>query len=296
MKNLNSLFILLFISSICFAQKNPLVPDFMISEDNHQATFIQKNPKLFPNENEEFIVAWEDYRNGDKSYYGQRFDSLGNKIGSNFGIKSNYDICFDNQSNFLNISSKYYKNILIGGGSVGFYATIYDRNNKIVNEEISLGGVSIPWCGTGYLGYDSEVCKTKDGYLFGLRDNGFLLLQKIDSFGNILYTYSYSDSIKSSSVLGFDITSNNKKYLITSFQFTGEYYESTDTLQLTGTIITDDNLSEPIVFNIKTLVPGEDSYYNGYQTSTRIKNIALADSSFIIFDLLNNSLNLISSI
>jgi len=288
MRNITSLFILLFISSIYFAQKNPLVPDFMISEDNHQATFIQKNPKLFPNENKEFIAAWEDYRKGDKSYYGQRFDSLGNKIGSNFQIKSNYDICFGEQSGFINIFSIYHDDLLFGGGSKHFYATIYDQNNSIIKEQISLGFVSIPWCGTGYLGHDADICTTENGYLFGLRDNGFLRFQKIDQLGNLLYTYSYSDSMSLPPVLGFDITSNNKKHLITSIQYSVGY---SDTLEFTGTIITDDNILEPKVFNIKTLISSEDNYH-GYQASTRIKNIALADSSFLIFDLLNNSLNL----
>ncbi len=292
MKIITSLFILLFISSISFPQINPLIPDFKISEDNFQATFIQKNPKLFSNGNDEFIIAWEDFRNGDPSYFGQRFDSLGIKIGNNFQIQSNYNICFGANSSFLNLSSIYYDNLLSGGGSVSFYATIYNQNNNIVNQEINLGSINIPWCGTGYLGYDTEVCKTESGYLFGLRDNGFLVLNQLDQLGNLLYTYSFSDSISSSPVLGFDIASNNKQHFITTLQFIGEYYEFTDTLQLTATIITDDHLSDPIVFNINTLSPNEDSYYYSYQASTRIKNIALVDSSFLIIDLLNNSSNL----
>ncbi len=42
----------------------------------------------------EFLVAWEDERNGDIDIYGQRFDSLGNLIGENFKVSDESNLSY----------------------------------------------------------------------------------------------------------------------------------------------------------------------------------------------------------
>ncbi|GBD90091.1 hypothetical protein BMS3Abin04_00807 [bacterium BMS3Abin04] len=273
-----------------FAQFSPpLINDFRISEDNRTATFIQKDPALFYNENRGFLIVWEDYRLGDKSYFAQKFDSLGNKIGKNFQIASNYNLVFSNNSNFLNISkTSYYSN---SGGSVSFYGSVYNGNSQKIKDNISLGFVVLPWCGTGYLGYGSAACKANSGFLFGLRNNGYLNLTKLDESGNVEYKYSFSDSLNNFFVLNFSLSSSKTTNLITWVSvLTNMIYGHPDTLGLFATIINDSKLTDSRTFSIKKYYTTETYNFLGLPPLT--KTINLSDSTFLVFDLPQDSIKL----
>ncbi|MDD2890282.1 MAG: T9SS type A sorting domain-containing protein [bacterium] len=64
--------------------------NFIINDD---AAFAvqQYNPSVVLKENGEFIVVWEDYRNGNADIYCQRLDSSALPIGSNFRINQDFD-------------------------------------------------------------------------------------------------------------------------------------------------------------------------------------------------------------
>ncbi len=58
--------------------------DFKVNVDNFTSTFTQKNSDIIIFSNKSFLVVWEDERNGDLDIFAQRFDSLGNRVGSEF--------------------------------------------------------------------------------------------------------------------------------------------------------------------------------------------------------------------
>ena len=284
------LFYLVFLPLQLLAQFSPpLINDFRISEDNKTATFIQKNPALFYNGNHKFLITWEDYRLGDKSYFAQKFDSLGNKIGQNFRVSSNYDLVFGNNSDYLNISQLAYHSIF--EGSVSYYGNLYNENNHLIKDYISLGFVDLPWCGTGYLGYGSAACKANKGFLFGLKNNGTLNLTKLNEAGNVEYKYSFSDSLNNFSVLNFGLSSSKTTNLITWVSvLTDMIYGQPDTVGLLATIINDSKLTDSRTFSVKEYYTSETYNFLGFPPLT--KTINLSDSTFLIFDLSQDSVRL----
>jgi len=60
--------------------------NFRVNDDN--STAYQQNPALAISENGEFIIAWEDARNGDWDIYYQRYENDGTAIGDNTLVES----------------------------------------------------------------------------------------------------------------------------------------------------------------------------------------------------------------
>ncbi len=290
---------ILFAFDMLFAQYNPLVSDFRISNDNYEATYIQTQPFLFENNNKEFIVAWEDYRKGEVSYFAQRFDSLGNKIGNNFQTISNTEICFNNNSDFINIKQQHTQNYLSDGGTTQFYFSLFDKNNRQIKEETFLGFVSIPWCGTGYFGYGTKTCQTQNGYLFGLLDNTKFSLKKIDKDGNNIETLGFVDTVNTKPNLYFDLASKNGYNLLTLLQATNyegivtsvggtnkNHTEENDTTILKCIVYNDKDTSNIIQFNVAEFTG--QGIYDFLPDKNLFETIATEDSSFLIADFLSN--------
>ncbi|MDP3025060.1 MAG: FlgD immunoglobulin-like domain containing protein [candidate division Zixibacteria bacterium] len=61
---------------------SPVGPDFKVNDDtspsNHSA------PSIAMDSYNNFIITWQDQRNGNPDVYAQRFDSLGNPVGKNY--------------------------------------------------------------------------------------------------------------------------------------------------------------------------------------------------------------------
>ena len=271
-----------------FPQITPKVSDFRISIDNFNPTFKQEYPVLFANSNKEFIVAWEDYRLGNLAYFAQRFDSLGNKIGTNFKVHSNLNIVLGNNSEFLNISETYWESYY-GGGELYFYANIYDANNNVVAENISVGAASIPWCGTGYLGVFSKACKTPNGYAFGLNDDGYLNLIEMDERGNFLHEWElYENEYLLPRVVNFDMAYNDSAKIIAWVRSDEEDFFSsgTDTLTLLYSLKRDTSN----IFSDSVIVKNYILDYWGDKQTINLKTLALTDTTFLLADLINDSL------
>jgi hypothetical protein len=64
--------------------------NFKVNDDTNQAQ--QFSPSIAMDEKGTFVIVWKDYRNGpyplNPDIYGQRFDSSGQKLGSNFKVNS----------------------------------------------------------------------------------------------------------------------------------------------------------------------------------------------------------------
>ncbi|MCX7785528.1 MAG: T9SS type A sorting domain-containing protein [candidate division WOR-3 bacterium] len=72
-------------------------------------TTDQTQPRLACFRNGQFVIVWEDQRNGNSDIYLQRFDNNGNRIGTNLRVNDDNgnavqmlpDITFDNNGNFI---------------------------------------------------------------------------------------------------------------------------------------------------------------------------------------------------
>lgn len=172
------------ITSILFAQQEaPLKNDFKISEENIPSTTVQTNPKVFYNNNNEFLSVWEDYRNGVLSYYAQRFDILGNKIGSNFKVFGYDKVLFDDKTVLAaHISS--YDYYFMDYGTVVVEAKFSD--STISNDPpILLGSGITPWCGTGWLGINYDIILSNNKYSVFFNNNGSLTKKTLSSTGSL---------------------------------------------------------------------------------------------------------------
>ncbi len=84
-----------------------LGPNFMVNND------LGSTPQLFPsiamNEDGDFVICWEDKRNGDWDIYAQRFTSSGDTVGGNFRVnhdegtsyQRNPSIAMDGEGTFV---------------------------------------------------------------------------------------------------------------------------------------------------------------------------------------------------
>ncbi len=271
-----------------FPQITPKVSDFRISIDNSSPTFFQYNPVLFSNSNKEFIVAWEDYRLGNTAYFAQRFDSLGNKIDTNFRVHSNELIVQGNNSEFFNVYTILYSSPL-GGGVRYFYGSIYDNNNNALIEDVLLNVVSIPWCGTGYLGIDIKGEKTGNGYLYGLSDDGYLTVKELDDRLNLLHEWSIYDRYSYfNKILNFDFATAGTNKLIAWVKSRGyEMFADYDTLSLLYSLKKDtSDIFSDSVFAGSYIIKEPYSYYKPLHLIT----FNTSDSTFMLFTLRSDSL------
>ncbi len=114
---------------------------FLVNDDTTGST--QSFPSVEADSIGNFVVVWEDYRNGNKDIYGQRYDVTGIPLGSNFRID-------DDTSRRLQYAPK----VCVGpegdfaivwrddrGTSPDIYGQVYDKsgskvgNNFIVNDD-----------------------------------------------------------------------------------------------------------------------------------------------------------------
>ena len=180
--------ILLFITSIIYPQhfSSNKTADFKLNEDNSPSTIVQSDINLFPYFDNGFIAVWKDYRNGVESNFAQAFDSLGNKLGDNFEIYGNKIVKL-NENYILSIKSASYST-LYAGGSYYETAKIVDKNG-ISSQEIDLGRISTPFCGTGDFGYSFKIHPLKEGFLSYFGDLSTYNVSRYDFEGNLINSF-----------------------------------------------------------------------------------------------------------
>lgn len=177
--------IYLSITSILFAQQEaPLKNDFKLSEENIPSTTVQTNPKVFYNENNEFLSVWEDYRTGVLSYYAQRFDLLGNKIGSNFKVFGYDKVLFDDKT-VLAVHVSSYDYYFMDYGTVVVEAKLSD-STIFKDPPILLGSGITPWCATGWLGINYDIIFSNNKYVVFFNNNGSLTKKTLSSTGSLI--------------------------------------------------------------------------------------------------------------
>lgn len=115
-----------------------------------------------------FVVAWQDYRDGDHNIYAQRFDAAGSALGANF--KVNDDATAENQEQVAVAA-------LEGGGFVvswidqrsfpnwDLYAQEYDKNGATVGSNFKVNDVDIAG-----IPYGDVAALTGGGYALTWQD------------------------------------------------------------------------------------------------------------------------------
>jgi hypothetical protein len=163
--------------------------NFLIGQEDTSNHFLQTSPLLFPNSSKNFLVVWDDCREGPLAHYAQQFDSLGNPIGKNFPIYSNLDVAFSPNSSFLVLGEEtIYRSFPYDDG-VYYLKGRTCRTDGNWSELITLGSGIIPWCGTGYLGMHHDLTSFSSGYLIAFNANGSLFLSKRDWNGDTLWNW-----------------------------------------------------------------------------------------------------------
>jgi len=270
--------------TISYGQFNypPLVNDFRVSDNNIPSTFQQEGTKLFPSYKFGGLYTWQDYRLGEPSYFAQRVDSLGNKIGDNFEIFSDFDLCFAPNGLFLVLKEETYSYYL--GGWDGAYYTLdgkihLDENNSLTPFNIA-GGI-LPWCGTGWLGIHNTLEQTDSHYLNFHSYGGAVSFGKYDFSGNPVFQIIPYDSL---SLYAFDIACAANKvneYVLFSLQISpdyttgrlfGTFFSSNDSIVSNNIPI--DSLSIPFML----------------QQFSNLKAISIQDSMYQIFLVSSDSL------
>jgi len=176
---------LLLLTSNYLVHSQPLVSDFKVSTNNSPSTIIQNEPKLFFNDSLGFLLTWTDFREGEEGVFAQRFDQLGNKIGSNFKIYGNENVVYKDPSQFLSIKSVYYDSWFWGGG---FYSLIGRISNppSMLNDTLYLGSGSLPWCGTGWLGISHTTFFQNNKFRCFFSNGGRVIRTDFNSSGSYL--------------------------------------------------------------------------------------------------------------
>ena len=110
---------------------------------NDDSDSVQIRPKVATNLSGNFVVVWQDKREGDYDIYAQRFDSLGNSLGSNFKINDDFSSSYqgfpkvdmDSSGNFVVVWQDQRE------GYYDVYAQFYNRlgqgmsSNFVVNDD-----------------------------------------------------------------------------------------------------------------------------------------------------------------
>ena len=167
--------------------QNPFTSDFIISQENIPSTFIQKDIKLFPNQNG-YLAVWEDYRHGEPKYFAQRFDNMNQPIGQNLEHFSNQFISFANNGSHLAVHKSYvtYDNPYMDDTYYYLTGKIYNPDFSATNSFYVDGGV-VSWCGTGSRGYYHDLTSNSNSYIYSTSRSGSILIKRFNLSGSLLF-------------------------------------------------------------------------------------------------------------
>jgi hypothetical protein len=189
--------------------------NFLINDDGLSVS--QNNPSCAMDKSGNFVVIWEDNRDGDYNIYGQCFDSAGAFSGSNFRIdqcsgteeQTDPDVSM-NEDNFVvtwqdyrNLTSIYKRRFLNDGTPVG--------NEVRVNDTDGTRNQTVPAVD---MNTDGNVVVTWRDY----RKPSGIYFQRLNSFGDVIGGNVYVDNGSSHDVSvaidgSFVITYNVGSYI-----------------------------------------------------------------------------------
>jgi len=165
--------------------------NFKVNDNNDDD---RSSPSVASDENGNFIVVWEDQRNGEPDIYAQRFNSEGSALGTNFKINAdagsasqwNPSIDADGSGNFIitwcddrnGISDNYAQLFNRAGTAEGINFKVNDSNN----DDQSSPSVAVDETGNFIITWHNGVSQ-KYFYYFPI-SNSDIYAQRYDSNGN----------------------------------------------------------------------------------------------------------------
>ncbi|MBI9038751.1 MAG: T9SS type A sorting domain-containing protein [Bacteroidales bacterium] len=224
--------------------------NFLVNDDNSDKN--QSSPRISVNEFGNFIITWNDLRNGDNDVYAQRYLNDGTPLGSNYRISNTGEMRQFNSSIVLGSNRIFTAWQDNRGGQTGFdiWANVYDWEN--FNQEIALyEGYQFISSNTDPPEPDMLVVMEEllDENLSFVRNSFGQTLQKIgpnwvNGIGNWIFSEGYlvkmlaSDSF---SINGFFVDPTTPIPVEQGFQFVSYFPESNmDALIAFETIMDDD--------------------------------------------------------
>ena len=127
---------------------NTIIPDFQVNENSIYSLAPQSNPSISADKDGNFIITWEDERNGKYDIYAQRYSIDGTLLGINFRVnddrgsrwQTNPSISADASGNFV-IAWEDRRN----GWAPNIYAQRYSSNGTALggNFNVNDGQVDI---------------------------------------------------------------------------------------------------------------------------------------------------------
>jgi hypothetical protein len=114
---------------------NPLGNDFRVDQD--AGTAFATNPSIATDQNNNFIIAWQDLRNANYDIYARRYDSSGNPLGNDFRVDQDTgtrsarypSIATDQNNNFIITWWEYRNN------PFDIYARRYDSSGNPLGND-----------------------------------------------------------------------------------------------------------------------------------------------------------------
>jgi hypothetical protein len=250
------------------------IQDFLVNEENTPSSFQQRNVSISAAGSNHYIAAWEDSRNGDWGFYAQEFDADGNFVGGNFPIASNLMVSAKENAGFLAIDYQMIE--YFDWHYINIRGNFYDEAKRLINSSV-FAVVSIPWCGTGYLGYDYQCVNSTNQYIFLLRDNGSITLRKYDALGNLLFRRA--DTLGNARMaLDAALAANARgDYSMICVRIDGE------TFQNRGIFGSFYDERDSVLVENRLLEFPVDSTVNGWHNRGWLHAIALPDTSYLFF-------------
>ncbi len=285
-RTLKTLVLFFFVCPLYFGQPQPVTNTFKISGDNPSGNFLQKNPELFFNDSSSFIVTWDDFRTGPKTFMAAQLNGDGSSASNNFKISGREDFNFFGTNKFFVLST--YEFYIMETGYVNYYGAVQTAENVIATN-ISLGYATIPWCGTGWLGYSHSLIKKNDKFYFYLNNSGYIQHIILDSTGN---TVSFmDDSISFAGSQAIASTNDNHSAL---FWFDVDFY-TPDYSKIFGRFLdpSDNVIADSILisnFSFPLYIPlGMDNFFKVTATTNNNYLLYFATEDSFYYSLISNA-------
>ncbi|MDW7679560.1 MAG: T9SS type A sorting domain-containing protein [bacterium] len=160
--------------------------DFQISTEPSPSLILQQKPRLFPAPDGSFMMIWEDYRLGERSYFAQRFDSTGTPVGSNFPIIGNADMDILSDGTAMVIGMFTEQNLPFGEDYYIVKGQVLPPFG-IPQQPFHLGRYLVPDCGTGFWGLDAQLVAAKNSFLFIFNYGGALVIKRLNPDGRVIF-------------------------------------------------------------------------------------------------------------
>ncbi len=231
--------------------KNIIKNDFLVNDDTIGGTTNQEYPSVSMDNAGNFVIVWNDYRNGNSDIFSQIYDTAGIVVGTNFMVNDDAgtanqgfpDVSMNNEGNFVIVWEDY------RNGDYDIYSQRYDSTglaqgtNFMVNDDVGTANQEYPSVSMNNAG--NFVIVWED-YRNGVAD---IYSQRYDSTGSAQGTNFMVNDDAGTASQGFpDVSMDNAgNFVIVWYDYRNgdsdiysQRYDSTGTAQGTNFMVNDD--------------------------------------------------------